>query len=96
MAFPLDYTTDCSQQKTAPRIHQNVPFSTQKSKKFYGTGHSLLPIPLCQWGGENTKMKYSNQYNYRLLQSAKIIPKIYQNAPFSMQKSKHPLLTPIQ
>ena len=32
-------------------------------------------------------MKHSSQYNFRLLQSAKIVPR-FQNAPFSTQKSK--------
>jgi len=33
-------------------------------------------------------MKHNNQYNFRLLQSAKIAPRMHQNAPFPTQKSK--------
>jgi len=36
-----------------------APFTTQKSKKFLGRGHSPSPDP-SQWGGENTRMKHSN------------------------------------
>ena len=38
--------------KLAPRMHQNLPFWAQKSKKISGEGHSHLPRPLPRWGGD--------------------------------------------
>jgi len=75
-------------------MHQNVPFSTWKSKKnFWGRGTAPFSRPLPMRGG-NTKMKHSNQYNFILLQSAKMTPRMHQNAPFSTQKSKKTWETP--
>jgi len=34
-------------------MHQITLFQDKKSNKFLGTGHSLLPRPHPQWGGEH-------------------------------------------
>jgi len=36
----------------------------------------------------NTEMKHSNQDNFRLMQSARIAPRMHQHAPFSTQVKK--------
>jgi len=45
--FPFNSTA-----KITPRMHQNSPFWAQKSKNFLGRGHSPLPRPHLQWGGD--------------------------------------------
>jgi len=53
---------------------------TQKSKNVLERGHDPLPKvtpPAVRRG--NTEMKHSNQYSFRLLQSAKIAPRMHQN-----------------
>jgi len=69
---------------------KRVPFSTQKLKHFLGGGMAPLPRPLLLWGGGNTEIKHNNQYNFRLLQCAKIALRMHQNAPFSIQVKKIP------
>ena len=58
-----------------------------KWKHFLEGGQSLPETsPLVRRG--NTKIKNSNQNNFRLLQSAKIAPRLHKNAPFSTLKNQ--------
>jgi len=66
---------------------KNAQCSTQKSKKILGRGYIQTPQHwLRSLGGA---LKHSNQYNSRLLLSAKIAPRRHQNALFSTQKPKN-------
>jgi len=60
-------TTFC---KTSTQNAPKCAIYSSEVKNFW-EGHSPFPRPVLQSGGENTKMKHNNQYNYRLLQSAK-------------------------
>ena len=67
---------------------KRAPFSTQKLKHFLGGARPPPETPPLV-GRENTEIKHNNQYNLRLLWCAKIPPRMHQNAPFSVQKSKN-------
>ena len=82
----------------APRMHQNSPFSAQKSKNFLGRGHSPLPRPLShfnfKWDQNVTQTHQSVHTTQWLLSqfpfnsTSKIAPRMHQNSPFQLKKSK--------